>query len=175
MDTTLSRVIISAPLLIALLGGCAHQAETALPPPGPPSLQAPQAAQAAAPLPAPESLVSFANVDEYKYLAAQYVMRHNAAQTFSGRLPPMLPAIVVLRITIDRSGTITDVFIQRPPARDDGESEIAMASMRRTAVLPRPLNLASGPGQTLSYSETFLFNADMRFQLRTLAPIQGTD
>jgi protein TonB len=57
-------------------------------------------------------------------------------------------------------------------SRDDDASRVAVASMRRTGMLPRPFNLASGPARSLSYSETFLFNADYRFQLRTLAPIQ---
>jgi protein TonB len=47
-----------------------------------------------------------------------------------------------------------------------------MASVHRTANLPLPYNLARGPGRSLTYMETFLFNEDYRFQLRTLAPIQ---
>jgi protein TonB len=70
---------------------------------------------------------------------------------------------------------MTDVWVQRAPENDDGAAKIAMASMFRAGVLPRPLNLASGPERSLSYSETFLFNADNRFQMRTLAPVQTED
>jgi protein TonB len=117
----------------------------------------------------------FDSVDAYKYHAAQHIMRYNTAHTFSGKLPPMLPAVVVLRITVDESGRMTDVWVQRAPDDDDGASEIAVASMYRAGVLPRPFNLATGPDRSLSYSETFLFNADYRFQLHTLAPIQTED
>jgi protein TonB len=100
-------------------------------------------------------------------------MRYNGAHTFSGKLPPMLPAIVVLRITVDRDGRVSDVVVQR--SRDSEASKVALASMKRTVSLPRPFNLATGPGRSLTFSETFLFNADYRFQLRTLAPVQTAD
>jgi protein TonB len=116
---------------------------------------------------------SFDSVDTYKVDAAQQVMRYNAAHTFSGRLPPMLPAVVVLSITVDHTGRLTKVAVQR--SRDAEASNVALASMRRTGRLPLPFNLATGPGRSLTFSETFLFNADYRFQLRTLAPIQHSD
>jgi protein TonB len=118
---------------------------------------------------------SFATVDDYKFDAAVQIVQFNAAHTFSGKLPPMLPAVVVLRITVDESGRITDMWVQRAPEHGQLASEIAMASMHRAGVMPRPLNLANGPDRLLSYSETFLFNADNRFQVRTLAPIQTPD
>jgi protein TonB len=85
------------------------------------------------------------------------------------------PAVVGLRITVDASGRITEMWVQREPEGDDRAAKIAMASMDRAGVLPRPLNLADGPDRSLSYSETLLFNADNQFQLRTLAPIQTPD
>ena len=159
--------------LIAALAACSHQEPVLQPPaPSPPTPQPEQA------IPVPQveiEVMSFNSVDEYKRLAAEYVMRSNEEYTFSGKLPRMLPAVVVLSITVNAAGEITSVQVQRPPAQDDGESQVALASMRRTAQLPRPHNLAIGPGQSLDYSETFLFNADMRFQLRSLAPIQTAD
>jgi protein TonB len=68
---------------------------------------------------------------------------------------------------------MTKVAVQR--SRDEDASKVAVASMHRAGPLPRPFNLASGPGKSLTFSETFLFNADYRFQLRTLAPIQTSD
>jgi protein TonB len=118
---------------------------------------------------------AFDSVDSYKYHVARHIMRYNADHTFSGKLPPMLPAVVVLRITVDEMGRMTDCWVQRSPEDDNGAAKIAVASMRRAGVLPRPLNLASGPNRSLSYSETFLFNDDYRFQIRTLAPIQTED
>jgi protein TonB len=82
---------------------------------------------------------------------------------------------VVLRITVDEDGWITNVWVQRAPEGDDLASTIAIDSMYRARTLPRPLNLANGADGTLSYSETFLFNADNQFQIRTLAPVQTAD
>ena len=159
--------------LVAALAACSHQEPVRQPTaPSPPTPQPEQA------IPVPQveiEVVSFNSVDEYKRLAAEYVMRYNEEHTFSGKLPRMLPAVVVLSITVDDAGAMTSVQVQRPPAQDDGESQIALASMRRTVQLPKPYNLAVGPRRTLVYSETFLFNEDMRFQLRSLAPVQSDD
>jgi protein TonB len=118
---------------------------------------------------------SFNSVDDYKLDAAIQIAQFNAEHTFTGRLPPKLSAVVVLRITVDEGGRISDVWVQRAPEGDDLASKIAMASMHRAGVLPRPLNLAHATDRSLSYSETFLFNADNQFQIRTLAPVQTPD
>lgn len=113
---------------------------------------------------------AFDNIDVYKADAARQIVRQNADHTFSGALPPMLPAIVVMRITVDQNGKLTQASVLR--SRDEEASKVALASMRRTGYLPMPYNLARGPARSLTYMETFLFNADYRFQLRTLAPVQ---
>ena len=116
---------------------------------------------------------AFDSVESYKAGVAEQVMRANSAHTFSGRLPPMLPAIVVLSITVDHTGKLARVAVQR--SRDDDASNVALASMQRAGPLPKPFNLANHAGNSLTFSETFLFNADYRFQLRTLAPLQSAD
>lgn len=113
------------------------------------------------------------SVEAYKYEAAKHVVRRNKANTFIGRLPPMLPAVVTLVITVDETGRTIAVEVQR--SRDDEATAVAIASIYRAGRLPPPLNLAAGPERLLTYSETFLFNADYRFQIRTLAPRQGNE
>ena len=83
----------------------------------------------------------------------------------------MLPAVVVLTITVDESGRTIEVSAQRSP--DDEATAVAIASIYHAGSLPSPRNLVAGPERSLTYSETFLFDADYRFQLRTLAPRQG--
>jgi protein TonB len=107
-------------------------------------------------------------LDAYKTEVAQQVVRRNAGHTFSGQLPPMLPAIVVLSITVDKDGQMTNVAVQR--SRDPDASRVAVASMERSGTLPRlPASLVAGNRGSLTFSETFLFNSDYRFQLRSLA------
>ena len=106
-------------------------------------------------------------LDAYKAEVAQHVMRQNAGQTFSGRLPPLLPAIVVLNITVRDDGELEDVVVQR--ARNDNAARVAVDSMRRSGRLPRPTLLLAGNMRRLTFSETFLFDHQYRFQLRSLA------
>lgn len=156
--------------VLALLSACGHQATVA------PSYQnAPSATRAPAVARGAISgqRTAFDSVDAYKQEVAEQIMRYNTEHTFSGRVPPLLPAIVVLSITVDSNGKTTRVTVQR--SRDNQASKVALASMQRAGPLPKPFNLATGPGRSLTFSETFLFTADYRFQLRTLAPIQASE
>ena len=155
--------------MLALLCACSQQPKVAPSQSAQPAWRAPAVARGVV----SGQRTSFDSVDAYKSDVAEQIMRYNSAHTFSGKLPPMLPAIVVLTITVDHSGKMTKVAVQR--SRDNDASKVALASMQRTGALPKPFNLAAGPGKSLTFSETFLFNADYRFQLRTLAPIQYAD
>lgn len=146
--------------LLAVLCGCASS-----PPPVPVEERSSIAIDrepTAAPTP-PPSLT----LDAYKAHVARHIVQHNADRIFSGRLPPMLPAIVVVNITVDGDGQMTDVQVQR--ARDANAARIAMASMLRSGPLPRPHGLLAANSRAMTFSETFLFDRDYRFQLRTLA------
>lgn len=109
-------------------------------------------------------------LEAYKAEVAQHVMRANHGQTFGGRLPPMLPAIVVVNITVGKDGELQDVVVQR--SRDPSASKVALASMRRTGKLPPPSHLLGANMRALTFSETFLFDDQYRFQLRSLAGLQ---
>lgn len=111
-------------------------------------------------------------LDSYKTQVAQHVVQHNPEHNFSGTLPPLLPAIVVLEITVDREGQLADVAVQR--SRDPDASRVALAAMRRSTPLPRPQQLAQANG-TLKFSETFLFADRERYQLRSLAGPQASE
>lgn len=110
------------------------------------------------------------DVDRYKETLARHVVLNNREHTFTGPLPPVLPAIVVLRMSVDKSGRLSNLFVQR--SIDDVASRIAMASVERSGRLPSPSNLLAGPDDKLTFSETFLFNKDYRFQVRSLAQPQ---
>jgi protein TonB len=155
--------------LLTVLSACGHQAPVATYPSAQSASRAPAIARGVV----SGQRTAFDNVDAYKYDVAEQIMRYNTAHTFSGRVPPLLPAIVVLSITVDTNGKTTRVAVQR--SRDHEASKVALASMQRAGPLPKPFNLATGPGRSLTFSETFLFTADYRFQLRTLAPVQSSE
>ena len=50
----------------------------------------------------PAAIQLAASIDIYKSLVAQQIMAANGEYTYSGRLPPMLPAIVVLDLSVGR-------------------------------------------------------------------------
>ncbi|MFS2017559.1 TonB family protein [Massilia sp. CT11-108] len=108
-----------------------------------------------------------AGLDDYKTQVAHHVADHNPERAWTGTLPPMLPAIVVLEITVDRDGQLADVAVQR--SRNPDASEIALASVRRSSPLPPP------PAGRLTFSETFLFADSERYQLRSLAGPQASE
>ena len=152
-------------LFVAVLGGCSTVQPVA-------STAASTVKRiAVAILPSPKTATPVAppslTLDAYKAEVAQHVMRRNSERTFSGRLPPMLPAIVVLNITVDEDGELSEVEVQR--SRDDDASAVAVASMRRSGPLPKPARLLAGNMRKLTFSETFLFDHQYRFQLRSLA------
>lgn len=120
-----------------------------------------------APMSSAASASPLTTIDQYKTEVARHVVRQNPDQTFFGRLPEMLPAIVVLNITVDMDGKMTDVKVQR--SRDPDASAVAVASMLRSGTLPRPDRLLAGNSDSLTFSETFLFDDQYRFQLRSIA------
>jgi protein TonB len=183
---TLSRRTAVAMISLASLCGCKAMGDFAVNSPttvlrmvsslfhrgskdAPAPAAAPTAAPAAPVLAASTSGVTqhFPALDAYKTQVAKHVVQSNPEQTFSGKLPEMLPAIVVLSITVDRNGNLTDVAVQR--YRDADAAWVAVTSMRVSDPLPKPVNLLASNAQSLTFSETFLFNADYRFQLRSLA------
>ena len=117
--------------------------------------------------PASPTAPSPPGVDDYKTQVAHHVADHNPERAYAGTLPAMLPAIVVLEITVDRDGRLADVAVQR--SRDPDASAIALASVRRSSPLPRP------PTGRLTFSETFLFADSERYQLRSLAEPQASE
>jgi protein TonB len=159
--STFIRPGVSLLLLLTCLGGCSAAGQFAT------SAQQIIAAIVPPPRPAAPVLPPSPTLDAYKTEVAQHVMRHNPGHTFSGQLPPMLPAIVVLRITVGADGQLQDVAVQR--SRDADASNVALASIRRSGPLPRPNMLLAAPLHALTFSETFLFDHQYRFQLRSLA------
>eukprot|EP01133_Synstelium_polycarpum_P018499 gene18499-22132_t len=117
---------------------------------------------------APKAIAPAATVDAYKLLVAQQIMDANTQFTFSGRLPPMLPAIVVLDLSVGRDGTLKSARVHR--SRDSEASSVALAAVRRVpGAFPPAAQLMRSRDKTLDFSETFLFNDQYRFQLRTLS------
>jgi protein TonB len=107
------------------------------------------------------------NIDTYKIGVARHILRSNLGHTVDDDMPQVLPASVVVRLSVDRFGKISDVAVQR--TRDDTAAEEAVASIRRSGTFPLPCGLIARPDGKLTFFETFLFNRQYQFQLRSLA------
>jgi len=175
--TTFLRTPLACLLLAGLVGltGCSRprpDAATSAVPASAPA--APAATTGAAPPDAPASIPPVpapSDIDGYKLQVARHVAAHDPERIYMGTLPPLLPAIVVLRITVDRDGRLDHVAVQR--SRNPQATAIALAALRRSAPLPPPQqHLVRGHGK-ITFSETFLFADADRYQLRSLAEPQA--
>jgi TonB family protein len=112
------------------------------------------------PIPIPVSMPGPAGAPaSYQRDFAEKVARVNR-DAIADSLPEMLKSIVVLNVSIDSRGNLTDVSVRRGNGYTDLEQR-AMQSVRRAAPF-------AAPGESLSFLETFLFRDDGRFQIRTL-------
>ena len=159
------RAALLAVLLVAACGAPTPPApeKPAAPPRAP---VAPAPPQAAVPtLPPPRT-----PLDAYKRDVAQRILSANAAQTFEGRPPETLQAVVVLQFTIERSGTLTGLKTLR--SRHPPQEKIALASVRAAAPFPAP-PAALLRSSRVEVAETWLFRDDGKFQIRSLAEPQA--
>ena len=163
------RAILLAALLLAACGAPPPPVpeKPAAPPPAQVEPAPPAPPQAALPkLPPPRT-----PLDAYKRELAQRILSANAAQTFEGRPPEILQAVVVLQFTIERSGTLTGLKTLR--SRHPAQEKVALASVRAAAPFPAP-PVALLRSSRVEVAETWLFRDDGKFQLRSLAEPQAS-
>ena len=102
---------------------------------------------------------------EYKLRAARRIHATSASETFSGPLPDPLQSIPVLQVQLNRDGSVRKIIVLRTPGQSPETVEMAMRAVHRAAPF-EPVGHLPRPWQ---FNETFLYNASMKFQLRTLA------
>lgn len=156
----------------------------AVAPPTPRELP-PAAAPSAASKPAPKEVAiarpalppsrysSAATLGAYQKEFAERVHAVNAGHVYEGAPPNPLRAVIVYRTEIDASGHPVRVELFRSPGAPRLEARAA-DSVRRAApfLRPRPELLRGG---RLSFIETWLFDYEGRFRLRTLALPQASE
>jgi len=118
---------------------------------------------------APPGAAAF-GIDDYKRQLARHIARLNPHHVFAGRPQALLRSVVVLRYTLDAQGRLLRSEVLR--SNHDRETvTIALATLRSSAPFPRPAPALLRHGR-LDISETWLFNKDGRFQLRSIAEAQ---
>ena len=146
--------------LFALLQGCST-------PPAPPATQARPPAAPSADAPAPA--VSLArNAKDYRRDAASHLYAQQAAKVYKGRLPPMLYAVGVLNVDIDRRGQVQAIHWQRAPRHAPEVMAEIEKMVRAAAPYPAPQHMAK-----VTYTDVWLWHKSGQFQLDTLT--EGQD
>ncbi|HTO46580.1 MAG TPA: hypothetical protein VML91_02985 [Burkholderiales bacterium] len=155
----------AAALAALFLAACGAPAPT--PPPAGPAEQLPTAPppQTAA----PKAEAARTPLDRYKRAVAQQILQTNARRTFDGIPPHLLRAVIVLQLTVDGKGALTDVKTVR--SRSAEHAAAATKSVRAAGPLPAPPRELLRGGR-LEFVETFLFRDDGKFQVRSLAEAQ---
>lgn len=111
-----------------------------------------------------------ASIDAYKRELALRISEINNSKVYSGRPQALLRSVVVLRYYVDARGNLVRSEVMRSN-RDRETESTALASLRNSAPFPKPASHLLRRGQ-LELAETWLFNNDGRFQLRTIAQPQ---
>jgi len=155
----------SAAAMLAVLQGCSS------PPPAPPVSQRP--APAPAPVEkAPEAPLASAsqarNPKDYRRDAARHLYGQQAHRIYKGRLPPMLYAVGVLNVDIDRRGQVQSVNWMRAPRHAPEVMAEIEKMVRAAAPYPVPQHMAK-----VTYTDVWLWHKSGKFQLDTLT--EGQD
>ena len=118
------RVHLFWPVMALVLGACVSKPPVAVappvvepPPPAPVVIMSPPkpAPLVTEPEPAP-MMVSKARSDrEFRKDAARHIYEQNAHRIYSGRLPPLLKAVGVMDVVVDRRGNVLRVEWRRAP------------------------------------------------------------
>lgn len=118
------------------------------------------------PMPAPAPIANVRTLDDYKRVIATRVREVNSDRIHRGQLQALLRAVVVLEFKVDRNGGIQSLRTLRAPERE--AESIAAASLRRAGPFPAP-PASILRGGLAEITETWLFQDNGQFQLRTLA------
>ena len=146
----------------AIVAACKSAPET--PPPPPDSRMSGFDAAGQAPgkstLPGP-SAASTARA--YRQDAATHLYNQNTQRVYKGKLPPMLYAIGVLEVDIDRQGRVARLHWTRAPRHAPEVVAEIERTVRAAAPYPTPSRLGK-----VTYTDTWLWDKSGNFQLDTL-------
>jgi protein TonB len=91
-------------------------------------------------------------------------MAASAGESYSGPVPEPLRAIPVLQVQLNRDGSVLDILVLRTPAFSPETIDMAKKAVLRAAPFG-PVDALPRPWQ---FTETFLYDEQLRFTLRSL-------
>jgi hypothetical protein len=126
--------------------------------------------EAALPLPAASGAVSLA---EYQREVAGLLHEANRGMVFEGPPPNPVRAVIVMRAEIDVLGEARRFDVLRAPLHDPWLGMLVEQTMRNAQPFPRPSMKLLNGSSSVSFTETWLFDYQGRFRLRSLSRQQA--
>jgi hypothetical protein len=102
----------------------------------------------------------------YRKVAASKIMQTNPNMTFGGAMPERLLSIPVLDINLNADGSVASIDVLRTPHFAPESIGMAKEAIMRAA----PFGSVAHLPRPWQFSETFLFNDNLKFQLHSLQP-----
>jgi hypothetical protein len=166
MQKLCSAATLAVCLTALWLSGCS----TPPPPPSPPvPLKVPETVSKPVEPPQTQGPTSNARTPhEYRVDAAKHLYKLNGERIFKGRLPPMLYAIGVLDVEVDKQGQVTRTQWVRAPGHAPEVMKEIEKTVRQAAPYPVPAHM-----NKVVYSDVWLWHKSGKFQLDTLT--EGQD
>jgi len=161
----------SAVTVAALLAAC-----SSAPPPAPPEAVAPPVVVPVQPPPpvVVEEPVTNPHVSQaatpraYRKDAAGHLYGLHGDRIYKGRMPPLLYAVGVLQVDVDKHGRVQNVSWMRAPKHAPEVMAEIEKMVRAAAPYPAPSRMGR-----VTYTDTWLWHKSGRFQLDTLT--EGQD
>ena len=108
------------------------------------------------------------NAKDYRKDAASHLYAKHSQQIYKGRLPPMLEAVGVLNVDIDRQGEVKSINWMRAPRHAPQVMKEIERLVKAAAPYPPPRNMSQ-----VTYTDVWLWHKSGKFQLDTLT--EGQD
>jgi len=162
--------------LVVMLAGCSTTPLPPMPPPkpSPPPELTPPPAQTVEVDPAPTAKPTPTRVSQartprdYRRDAASHLYGKNQERIYQGKMPPLLYAIGVLQVDVDRQGLVTALSWMRAPKHAPEVIAEIERTVRHAAPYPAPVNMGR-----VTYTDTWLWHKSGTFQLDTLTEGQN--
>lgn len=165
IQSTLTTALLGwGAVALTFLSGCSTPPPSVQPaPPAPPA--APQADH----VNTGKSRTSLArNSKEYRKDAAGHLYGMHAHRIYKGRMPPLLEAVGVLNVDIDKKGGVKAVHWMRAPRHAPHVMAEIERMVKASAPYPVPQHLSQ-----VTYTDVWLWHKSGQFQLDTLT--EGQD
>jgi protein TonB len=118
----------------------------------------------------PDAMSTANTAAGYRLALANRIAQVSSTKVFVGRPQALLRSVVVVKYAVDGNGKLLRSEIQRSN-HDRATENTALATLRAAAPFPKPAPALLKQGK-IELMETWLFNNDGRFQLRTIAEPQ---